>query len=155
MKRETLLILAIVFLVLLNLGTLGFLFSKRYIGGRGPRKPDKLIIEGLKLNDAQKSQFEVLKKEHRSQINEIEKGEKVYHKAYFDLLKAASKDSLTIDSVIKSLSNAKYQKDLATYKHFQKLRLMCEPQQQILFDSLVDEMGKILMPIPANKKRRE
>ena len=32
---------------------------------------------------------------------------------------------------------------------------MCEPQQQILFDSLVDEMGKILMPIPANKKRRE
>jgi Spy/CpxP family protein refolding chaperone len=155
MKRETLLILAIVFLVLLNLGTLGFLFSKRYIGGRGPRKPDKLIIEGLKLNDAQKSQFELLKKEHRTQINEIEKGEKAYHKAYFDLLKSASTDSLTIDSVIRSISNAKYDKDLATYKHFQKIRLMCEPPQQILFDSLVDEMGKILMHVPANKKRRE
>ncbi len=155
MKRETLLILAIVFLVLLNLGTLGFLFSKRYIGGRGPRKPDKLIIEGLKLNDAQKLQFDDLKKEHRSQINDIEKGEKVYHKAYFDLLKSASTDSLTIDSVIKSISNAKYHKDLATYKHFQKLRLMCEPNQQILFDSLVNDMGKILMHMPQNKIRRE
>lgn len=155
MKRETLLILAIVFLVLLNLGTLGFLFSKRYIGGRGPRKPDKLIIEGLKLNDTQKLQFEVLKKEHRSQINEIEKDEKAYHKAYFDLLKSASTDSLTIDSVIRSISDSKFNKDLATYKHFQKLRLMCEPQQQILFDSLVDEMGKILMHMPSQKKRKE
>lgn len=155
MKRETLLILAIVFLVLLNLGTLGFLFSKRSIGGRGPRKPDKLIIEGLKLSDDQKLQFEALKKEHRSQVNDIEKGEKAYHKAYFDLLKSASTDSLRIDSVIKSLSNAKYQKDLATFRHFQKLRLICEPQQQVLFDSLVDEMGKILMHMPGNKKRRE
>ncbi len=155
MKRETFLILAIVFLVLLNLGTLGFLFSKRYIGGGGPRKPDKLIIEGLKLNDGQKLQFENLKKDHRSQINDIEKGEKAYHKAYFDLLKTASSDSLMIDSVIKSLSKAKYEKDIATYKHFQKLRLMCEPKQQILFDSLVDEMGKILMHLPAKNKRRE
>jgi protein CpxP len=155
MKRETLLILAIVFLVLLNLGTLGFLFSKRNFGGRGPGKPDKLIIEGLKLNDGQKLQFENLKKEHRSQINDIEKGEKSYHKAYFDILKSASTDSLAIDSIIRSISNAKYNKDLATYKHFQKIRLMCEPQQQILFDSLVDEMGKILMHLPAKNKRRE
>lgn len=154
MKRETLLILAIVFLVLLNLGTLGFLFSKRYIGGRGPRKPDILIIKGLKLNEEQKSQFESLKKEHHSQINEIETGEKAYHKAYFDMLKSAEADSLKIDSVIKSISNAKFKKDLATYKHFQKIRLMCEPQQKILFDSLVNEMGKILMHIPDNRKRK-
>lgn len=154
MKRETILILSIVFLLFLNLGTLGFLFSKRYKVGRGPRKPDKLIIEGLRLNEMQKIQFEALKKEHRSEIIEIEKNEKNYHKSYFELLKKESSDSVLVDSVIKSLSIAKYQKDLATFRHFQKLRLICTPSQKILFDSLVDEMGKILMHIPAPNKQR-
>ncbi len=152
MKRETLLTIAVVVLLLLNLGTLGFLFVQNSkMGGRGA---DKLIIEGLGLSPEQIDTFETLKEEHQGQMRERDHLQKEAQKEFWGLLRQPNPDTTLTQSSLNRWSELEKQKRMLTFEHFKKIRAICNPEQQKRFDNLIDDISKALMPPPPNHPPR-
>ncbi|MCU0342027.1 MAG: periplasmic heavy metal sensor [Spirosomaceae bacterium] len=152
MKRETLLTLTVGVLLLLNLGTIGYLFlrDQRPQGGR----PDKLIVEGLKLTPPQVEQFEVLKDEHRTKMFQNDSYQRGYQQELWALLRSDTPDTTQARTLINQWLTLEGNKRVATFDHFRKIRLMCTPEQRVLFDTLILDIGKAMMPMPRSPQRR-
>lgn len=151
MKRETLLTASVVMLLLLNLGTLGFLFlSGRGAEGahgmreQGPGKPDQLIVEGLKLDDAQIAKFGELKREHHEAIMALDEKDQALHDTYFSLLKTDAPDSGKIANTESEMGQIDAEKNKVTFDHFRKLRNMLRDEQKQKFDQLINDMTHAL-----------
>jgi periplasmic protein CpxP/Spy len=151
MKKENFLMMVVVALLVLNFGTLGYLFlGKGHNGGMPPHppKPDKVIIERLKLTPEQVGEFEVLKHEHHSGINQLNEASKQLYQEYFGLLKSDTADIAAAQVLEQRLAEVQMQKDSVTFDHFIKLRALCTDEQKPLFDDFVDELGEILVRQP-------
>lgn len=153
MKRETLLTLAVIVLFLLNMATLGFMVFRGEQGLGPPPGPDRLIVEGLRLDKAQIQQFEELKAEHRRQMQERDLQQKATQHQLWQLLRTSSPDTTLANSLIDNLAVLEKEKKKRTFEHFQKLRAICRPEQQALFDSLIEEISKVMMPPPRGPKK--
>jgi len=145
MKKEKLLVIGIVGLLILNLGTLGFLFlgqRNSFPMGRpkGPPPVDKIIIEGLKLDETQIDKFEQLKKEHRHGMEDFELQNKVLHDAYFEKLKSDSINKNDLQVLLTKISYLAVYRDSITFDHFRKIRFICNANQKASFDKLIDDI---------------
>lgn len=155
MKKETFLVIVIVFLLLLNLGTLGFLFfqNNKYPDfPPHPRRPDRLIIERLKLSPEQVEKFEELKFEHRSGMNKLEHEAAQFHASYFSLLKEDNYLQSAVDSFENLLAENQTKKDSITFKHFEDLKAICNEEQKKYFNELIEEIGEILTSQPLKRR---
>jgi protein CpxP len=158
MKKETFLVLVIIALLLLNLGTLGYLFMQQQrqthnFPHHQPPRPDKLIIERLQLNDNQIEQFEESKFKHRSNIIKLEQEAAQLHAAYFSLLKQPKYNYTEADSFQQLLAQNQIEKDSVTFLHFEELKAICTEKQIPLFYNLIEEIGEILTTQPPKRKR--
>ncbi len=144
--------LVVVALLVLNFGTLGYLFLGKGHpnGGMPPHhpKPDKLIIERLQLTPEQITEFEILKNEHNGGIVKLNERSKGLYEEYFALLKTENPDEVAADSLERQLAQIQSQKDHLTFDHFLKLRKLCTDEQKPLFDDFLDELGNILVKQP-------
>lgn len=172
MVKDRFLIVVIIFLFVLNLFTLGYLmFERRPLppemnerdrfeqsendpGMRDknrPERPDKLIIDKLKLNETQVKQFEELKKEHRKQIDMLQDSSRRYHDEYFGLLKNAVTDSTKANALLNRIAQNQVEIDKVTYTHFEKIKAICDPSQKEFFNGFIDEIARSFKP-PMPKK---
>ncbi len=108
------------------------------------QRPDKLIIERLELDDDQQNQFEVIKKEHQGQMRKLNEEANEIHKKYFDLLKEENLNDSIADSFEKQLASITEKREEYTFRHFQKLKSICKPEQIGSFNDFIGELGKIL-----------
>lgn len=149
--------LVVVALIVLNGGTLGYLLiNKGPQRGNFPpthHRPEKQIIERLKLTPEQAEVFEDLKNEHSSGIKGFNEKSKELYQAYFALLKKDSPDLVAADSMQQLLAQVQEQKDSLTFDHFMKLRILCTDEQKPLFDDFVDELGNVFTAPPPPKPR--
>ncbi len=155
MKRDTFFILAIVVLFVLNLFTLGYVLLGHKDKPPLPferQGPKGRIEERLKLTPDQQKQFEDLKKEHRSQMEVLQKNSKEMHDKYFDLLKADNPNIPMRDSLLQVMAKNQSEMDKVTFDHFKKLRELCAPDQKNLFDSFIDEIAHSMMPRPEGNR---
>jgi protein CpxP len=153
MKQTTYLVIAIVALLLLNLGTLGFiLFSHPPQPppfpppGAGHPQFDRMIINTLRLDDKQQQQFDILKREHHEAIMKLDGEYNETLKDYLGLLKSEHPDSTTKYSLEQKLAQIQVQKASITLDHFTKLRAICTPEQQPRFDSLIPALTRVIAP---------
>jgi Spy/CpxP family protein refolding chaperone len=155
MKQTTYLGIVITALVLLNVGTLAFvLFSKPseppppfpLPPGAGHPQFDRMIVETLQLNYAQRQQFEMMKQEHHESMMKLDREYNEMLKDYLGLLKNVPVDQTTKDSLERKLSQIQVQKASITLDHFTKLRAICTPEQQSRFDSLIPELTRVIAP---------
>jgi protein CpxP len=146
MKKEILLPVVILTLLLINAGTLSFLFlQKNEKTISTGNRPDTLIIEGLRLDSLQITKYKGLKHEHAYSIMEVGHRERLVQLEFFELLKSSKPDRAKLDEVFWELSEFKQQKDRITFMHFHKIRKLCRKEQKIVFDSLINEIAMILM----------
>jgi protein CpxP len=150
MKRETLLTLAVLALLVINTGTLLYVFTSNKKQGPpfGNPRVDRLIIEGLQLNENQIGQFDELKHDHRSRINEVEREERKLQKVYFELLQQSQPDHQVADSISGLLGSIQEKKLEITFDHFSDLKGICTDEQKVLFDSLIGDISRALMMPP-------
>jgi len=146
MKKETLLLLLVGVLVLLNLATLGYLTLRRPPRGPygGPRQIDRLIVETLRLNPAQQRQFESLKREHRGQIRRLDEEYAQVSEQYFRLLDDPTTTGKA--SLETRLGRIQAQKAAVTFQHFSQLKGLCTEEQRPRFAALVPELLRFLLP---------
>ena len=153
MKKETLLTIAVVALLLLNFGTLGYLFSRRppHTPEEGNRQLDRQIVETLHLNTAQQQQFEKLKKAHHEQMIASRRDYRDALGNYFALLKNDSVAPAQYDASLVVLSNIQKERAAVTFRHFSDLKNLCTPEQRQNFDTLLPELMQVILP---EKQRR-
>ncbi|MEN9336050.1 MAG: hypothetical protein RLZZ500_1037 [Bacteroidota bacterium] len=152
MDRSKLLTLAVIALLILNLGTLAFLLlPKPYphpemgpggpAGPRGP-KPKTIIIEQLGLDAAQVKVYEGLIKEHRQAIDSLDQVIRESKDQLYQNLAATAGDQ--VDTVLVAKINAaQKQIELTHYNHFLAIKKLCKPEQMEKFNALTEELHRL------------
>lgn len=153
MKKEKLLIIVILVLVLINSATLLMMWMNRPphppMHGKGPHKrPDKMIIEKLKLDEAQQEKFSGLKEEHHSNMVRIDDELRKIRNSYYGELKKENADSVLTDSLEKKSGQLAIEREKATFDHFLKLKALCKPEQLEDFYKLTEELSEIFSKPP-------
>ena len=150
MKKDSILIVCIIALLVLNLGTLGFLFSERN-GHKPPprpmhhemRRPADVIIEKLNFDIAQKEAFQELIKDHKNGINELEEKRRFLKEELFSTLANESNSS---DSILQQLGQVQIKIEQHHYKHFEEIKALCNEAQLANFKSLAVDLANIFKP---------
>lgn len=145
MNKTKLLIICLVALVLLNAGTLFYLFRSQKSAGQAPPQkgegPATYIIEQLKLNDQQQAEFKKLRDEHQGSIRRAREEDKKLHQAFFGLVKSGKAAGAEADSLISLMAAQRKIMENATFTHFQKLRNLCTDEQKPKLDEIIDELA--------------
>lgn len=141
--------IAVIALLLLNFGILGFLLLRP--GPNGPRPggaPGKRIVEYLQLDARQQQTFEQLKSAHHQQMLESDRAYREALSSYFGLLKNDAPSQAQQDSLQAILTQIQEERRAVTFQHFQDLRQLCTPEQKERFSTLVPELMHVILPPP-------
>jgi Spy/CpxP family protein refolding chaperone len=150
MNKIKLLTIAVLVLLLLNLGTIGFLILGPKHRGHG-EGPKKLIIEKLHLDEQQQGQYAALIRWHRSHIDALDREiHEAKNNLYLQLIKSQP-DTQVKDSLITAIVG--YQKQIETthFKHFEDLKKLCRPEQMNYFNQLTKELSSLFSKPPRRK----
>jgi len=156
MEKTKLLTVAVIALLVLNLGTLGFLIlaPKPGMGMHGHRpEPKEIIIRKLRFDAEQIEKYENLIQWHRSSINQIEK--EIYatkNNLYQQLLKNEP-DSEKTDSLINKIGDYQEQVEKTHFTHFRDIKKICRPEQIKNYEKLTEELSNIFSKPPKPGER--
>lgn len=161
MDKIKLLTFSVIALLVLNLGTLGYLFFSGTKGhrpppGRGPEgrpQPKEIIIEKLHFDAQQQKEYEKLILSHRTTINELDDHIRdSKNNLYLQLIKT-SIDVKTKDSLNAILATYQKQIEITHFNHFQDIKKICHPNQLDDFYDLTEELSRLFSkprPRPGN-----
>lgn len=151
MEKTKLLIFTVIALLLINFGTLGFLFISEPKGnspllGDGPDggiKPREIIIEKLHFDANQQIEYDKLIQWHQGEIRTIEDNIREVKNQLYQILSEPEVNSKSKDSLINAL--ALYQKQIENthFKHFEDIKKMCHNEQLEYFNNLTEELGRL------------
>ena len=148
MKKERFYSIVIILLLILNLGTLGYLWTNKNEQHHLPppmhNRPDpaERIARKLQLNDEQKEQFEVLKQEHKRGIDSVHNAMNGLRRELFMLADNKELDATLQDSLLNEIKNVEAAKHMVVLKHFHDLRLILREDQLGAFDDLIEEVSR-------------
>lgn len=160
MKKETLLTVTVLALLLLNLGTLGFLFLRRppHPPEQGSGRVGRQIVEALQLNPDQERQFEQLKTTHHEKMMQSDKAYREALEQYFALLKNDTFVPAQRDSLQAALTQIQQNRTSTTFQHFSDLKALCTPEQRQHFADLIPTLMQVILPGkdgPNNRRRKD
>ena len=142
--------LSIITLLLLtaNIITLALLWTnkKPQREHRNPRPQQQqggqifeFITNELKLDSAQQETYKKLREEHQSQVRPLRDSIGKAKDNFFDLLKQENVSESMVENFSKKIGNLEQQREIFTFRHFQKLRVICNNEQKIMFDNIIQQ----------------
>jgi protein CpxP len=152
MNRSKLLTIAVIGLLIINLGTLAFLFSgsishpvhdHRPPRGEGPKR---IIIERLDFDELQQKEYESSIEEHRSETRRLNHLSRKLHNELFSLLKNEGGYQAGADAIIEKIALNQKAIDHLNFNHFQKIRSICKGPQVQKFNELADDLAHLFAP---------
>ena len=121
--------------LIINVLTLGFwFFNKR----KPPPPPQQVLIDALKLDDAQRQKFDVLRNQDRATRDSFSKEMSRYRRALYSNF--TTKNAAQIDSSTAQIARVFQEMEKSNYQHFADIRALCHPDQQAQFDALILEI---------------
>lgn len=144
MKKETLLTISIIFLLILNLGTLAYLFFDK--PAPPPPRPDRLIIEELNFDEEQIEKFEILKKEAHRAFMEFDSKINDVASVYFALIKKDSFETAAKDSLENVMTAIQKEKADYLFSHFQDIKNICRDEQIEKFNKILPRLTHLINP---------
>lgn len=154
MDNSKFLKIVIVALLLINMATLGFMWSVHFRDGEphhGQGDTFMFLTRELKLDAKQRLEYEQLRKQHHEAAEELQHKNKDLHDNLFKLLHTSIIDSLMVDNCTESIAAYQKQLELLTFYHFQKVRAICNPEQQKRFDGVIQDALRMMAPKPPGK----
>ena len=146
----------IIILLLINIGTLTFLWFHHSPHEHPHSNPGvaEFLIHELKLNDKQQEQFEQLRNDHHHAIEQLQEQGHQLHHHFFDLLHTSPVDSSAVEHAASAIAENQKQIELVTFYHFQKLRTICNSEQQHKFDEVIQDALRMMAPKPPGPQGR-
>ena len=133
--------LAVVGLLLVNLGLVGFLVLRNPVPPPRDRQdgPRNVIIEKLELTEAQIVRYDQMIAEHQAEIRRLnDEIRKTKNNLYATL---AGDDQSREDFFISRLGALQRQVESAHYAHFIALKNLCTPNQKDKFNDLTRDLA--------------
>ena len=152
MTKVKLLTIAVVGLLLINLGVLAFLFLRPPQGpppgrpGGRMEEPRHIIIRELGLDDKQVGEYEILIKKHQDGIRAIDQQIRDAKNNLYRSL--AGNQPGQQDSLINRIGSLQMQVEALHYDHFAAIKSMLKPEQMEKFDRLSQELARLFGPGP-------
>jgi protein CpxP len=132
-------------LLLANAVTLVFFWLDRTKPGNGPKAGAAgFLIEQLNFNEQQQQQFEVLAKEHRLKAQALRPKISAAKDAMFELVKQQGVSDSVKQAAAEKASLYMKELDLYTLEHFEKVRALCDTQQQKKFDEILNQLTMVI-----------
>lgn len=138
---------AIIFiLILLNLGSIGFIYrgSKCHPPHLGKHEgPKNLIIERLGFDDAQQKKYVVYIKVHQKQIRAAQDQRVVLKNKLYVLLTQSTIDTTKRDSLMQLITDNHQKVEEIHFNHFEEIKSLCKGEEQLKkFDHLSLEFSR-------------
>jgi protein CpxP len=118
----------------------------------------EFITHELKLDSAQQEIYKKLREEHQGQVRPLQDSIGRSKDSFFDLLKQENVSDSLVANLSKKIGDLEQQRDVVTFRHFQKLRAICSKEQKIKFDSIIQQalrqMGRPRGPRPGPRQEQ-
>jgi hypothetical protein len=150
MSRERLLTIAVIVLLVLNVGVVTYLL----LGSRpGPPRPElfDVLVRELEMTEDQRERYFQLRDQHRFAMEEYNDEFSRVLETYLLLIKEKDERSPMRDSLQNEIAKIEKQKAEITLDHFQQVRGLCTADQQEKFDRFIPEIAKF-MSRPRNSR---
>ncbi|MGC4039376.1 MAG: hypothetical protein QM710_00880 [Flavobacterium sp.] len=152
MEKTKLLTVAVIGLLLINFGTLGFLL----LGGpkghlpphEGRPEPKQVIIEKLHFDAVQQEAYAKLIQWHRGEIDSLDANIREAKNELYSQLSQQETDIKTKDSLIAVINSNQKQIEQTHFKHFEDIKKLCHKDQLKDFNALTEELFHIFAPKP-------
>jgi hypothetical protein len=150
LKNNKLLPALTILLLVVNIIALTMLWTgHNKAGEEGPLHPPagpvfEFVSKELNLDKQQQEQYKVLRTEHQLRQRPLADSIRKAKDAFFDLLKNTAATDSQINLLNQHALALQGQLELVNFKHFQKLRAICNPQQQEQFDTIIQTVLKRL-----------
>lgn len=107
-------------------------------------QPDGQVFEfinhELNLDTAEQLAYKTLREEHQAGVRLLQDSIRKAKDRFFDLLREENVAETTVQEYSKKIGELEQQRDVITFKHFQKLRALCNKEQQIKFDNIIQDV---------------
>jgi periplasmic protein CpxP/Spy len=142
MKKERLMWAAIAGLLVLNLGTIGYVMS----GSGHPRGggPWRYVNSTLALSSHQQDLYLHMRDRHRTEMNRLTEEYRALLHPYLVLLADPAPDTARKAALEAQLAGIERLKVQITFAHFQELKAICTPEQQQRFPEMVPRLAEVL-----------
>nr|WP_271544693.1 hypothetical protein [Pelobium sp.] len=128
---------------------IGFLLFNHFQRRPEPFGPDDRngdpIVKELKFDSHQEQQFIALKEEHKKRMRFLKEDTKKLRSALFATLKNTDTAGLNKDFYLQKISKDQEEIEVITFEHFKKVRAICDEQQKLRFDKMIDRIINHLM----------
>ncbi len=150
-------LLLIFILVLLNLGTLTFMWLNRppmpgRPGGQG-ENAGEFLIEKVGFNPDQREEYSKMREDHRHSAHSIEDSIRFYKNSLFKNL--AKGDQSEAERISENIGRLHQKMEITTFKHFVTVRNLCTSEQAPKFDAVIEEVLKMMAPPSGPPRRRQ
>lgn len=143
MNKTKLLSVAVIALLVLNFGILGFLFLSKKHKPNERKMPREIVIEKLHFDENQIVEYEKIIEEHQKAIRNLDDSIRKTKNELYQLLNEEKINSAQKDSLYLKLAN--YQKQIETthFNHFLEIKKLCKKEQLADYKNLTEELSKI------------
>jgi Spy/CpxP family protein refolding chaperone len=162
MEKTKLLTITVIGLLLLNFATLGFLFisgtkdrKPPHDRPEGRHEPKKIIIERLHFDANQQKEYGQLIEWHRGEIRQLEDSIRVSKNELYLLLNDNKVDEKAKVTLINQIALFQKQIEATHFKHFEDIKKLCKPEQQVYFNELTEELGRLFYRNKPPRPRHE
>ena len=100
----------------------------------------EFVTRELKLDSAQQSTYRQLREEHQAAVRPLQDSLRNARDRFFALLQSATPADSMVQSYSRNIADIEQSLSLVTFRHFQKLRTICRPEQQTKFDSIIQDV---------------
>jgi uncharacterized Ntn-hydrolase superfamily protein len=116
--------------------------------------PADFLIKELNMDSRQQEQYKMLVKEHQDAVRELREKIKAAKDSLFVLMKKDNVSDSSKKEAAHAVSRQTEQLDILTLEHFQKVRALCNKDQQKKFDDIIHEVIR-MMAQPGPPVRRD
>ncbi|WP_395062852.1 hypothetical protein [Flavobacterium sp.] len=144
MNKTKLLSFAVLALLLLNFGILGFLFfSKDKEGFNGRKMPREIVIDKLHFDKNQTVTYGKMISKHQETIRNIDDSIRTTRNQLYKLLNAETIDSSKRDSLYEKFAGFQKQIETTHFNHFLEIKSICKEAQLDEYKDLTQELSTI------------
>ncbi len=111
----------------------------------------EFITNELKLDSVQQETYKKLREEHQSQVRPLRDSIGKAKDNFFDLLKQENINDSMVENLSKKIGNLEQQRDVFTFRHFQKLRAICNREQKNKFDGIIQQALQQMAPAKSQR----
>lgn len=106
----------------------------------------EFVTTALQLDSAQQQVYKILRGEHQKGQRPLQDSIKKAKDDFFGLLQQPSAPDSEIQLLSSQVAAAEQHLEIFTFKHFQKLRAICNPEQKKKFDNIIKDVLRRMAP---------